>query len=111
MVYKSNYIFWGKLFSMIIAPYFKFLNLFRKKYNLQLIDIKTILVTEYHRIGDWYECVKEGAEMDEKVLVETTVSNRYCFWVADENQFVCRERSTKDEGWDEAKFIYFKVKP
>ena len=52
MVYKSNYIFWGKLFSMIIAPYFKFLNLFRKKYNLQLIDIKTILVTEYHRIGD-----------------------------------------------------------
>lgn len=52
MIYKSNYIFWGKLFSMIIAPYFKLLNLFRKKYNLKLINIKTILVTEYHRIGD-----------------------------------------------------------
>lgn len=52
MVYKSSYIFWAKTFSTIIAPYFKILNLFRKKYDPKLIKIKTILVTEYHRIGD-----------------------------------------------------------
>jgi len=52
MVYKSSYIFWAKIFSTIIAPYFKILNLFRKKYDLKSIKVKTILVTEYHRIGD-----------------------------------------------------------
>jgi len=52
MIYKSSYIFWAKIFSVLIAPYFKFFNFFRKKYEIQSIDVKTILVTEYHRIGD-----------------------------------------------------------
>tara|TARA_B100000212_G_scaffold41349_1_gene26751 strand:- start:527 stop:1609 length:1083 start_codon:yes stop_codon:yes gene_type:complete len=52
MVYKSNYVFWAKIFSLLISPYFRFLNLFRKKYDLRFIKVKTILVTEYHRIGD-----------------------------------------------------------
>jgi len=52
MIYKSSYVFLAKIFSMLIAPYFKFFNFFRKKYDLQSIDVKTILVTEYHRIGD-----------------------------------------------------------
>ena len=52
MIYKPSYIFWAKLFSIFIAPYFKFFNYFREKHDIQLIDVKTILVTEYHRIGD-----------------------------------------------------------
>ena len=52
MIYRSSYVFLAKIFSMLIAPYFKFFNFFRKKYDLQSIDVKTILVTEYHRIGD-----------------------------------------------------------
>tara|TARA_B100000035_G_scaffold313653_2_gene327857 strand:+ start:39 stop:1121 length:1083 start_codon:yes stop_codon:yes gene_type:complete len=52
MVYKSSYVFWAKIFSTLIAPYFKGLNFFRKNYDLRLIKVKTILVTEYHRIGD-----------------------------------------------------------
>tara|TARA_Y100000816_G_scaffold284423_1_gene262575 strand:- start:3 stop:1085 length:1083 start_codon:yes stop_codon:yes gene_type:complete len=52
MVYKSSYVFWAKIFSALIFPYFKILNLFRKKYDIKNIKVKTILVTEYHRIGD-----------------------------------------------------------
>ena len=52
MIYKPSYVFLAKIFSMLIAPYFKFFNFFRKKHDLQSIDVKTILVTEYHRIGD-----------------------------------------------------------
>ena len=52
MIYKPEYIFWSKLISVLIGPWFQFLNLFRKKYNITSIDVKTILVTEYHRIGD-----------------------------------------------------------
>ena len=52
MIYKPEYIFWSKLLSLLIGPYFKLLNLFRKEYDLQSIEVKTILVTEYHRIGD-----------------------------------------------------------
>ena len=52
MVYKSSYVFWAKIFSALIFPFFKVLNLFRKKYDLRFIKVKTILVTEYHRIGD-----------------------------------------------------------
>ena len=51
MIYKPSYIFWAKIFSILIGPYFKFL-IFRKKYDIQSINVKTILVTEYHRIGD-----------------------------------------------------------
>ena len=52
MIYKPVYSLWAKTFSFLIAPYFKFFNLFRKKYDIQSINVKTILVTEYHRIGD-----------------------------------------------------------
>ena len=52
MVYKQTYVFWAKIFSALIFPYYKILNLFRKKYDLKLLKVKTILVTEYHRIGD-----------------------------------------------------------
>ena len=52
MIYKPIYIFWAKIFSILIGPYFKFFNFFRKKYDIQSINVKTILVTEYHRIGD-----------------------------------------------------------
>jgi len=52
MVYKPSYIFWSKIFSILVGPYFKFFNFFRKKYDIQSINVKTILVTEYHRIGD-----------------------------------------------------------
>ncbi len=52
MIYKPSYIFWAKIISILIAPYFKFFNFFRKKYDIRSINIKTILVTEYHRIGD-----------------------------------------------------------
>ena len=52
MIYKPSYIFWAKIFSILIGPYFKIFNLFRKKYDIQSINVKTILVTEYHRIGD-----------------------------------------------------------
>ena len=52
MIYKPEYVFWSKLISALIGPWFQFLNLFRKEYDLQSIEVKTILVTEYHRIGD-----------------------------------------------------------
>ena len=52
MIYKPEYIFWSKFISVLIGPWFQFLNLFRKKYNITSINVKTILVTEYHRIGD-----------------------------------------------------------
>ncbi len=52
MIYKPSYIFWANTLSILIAPYFKFLNFFRKKHDIQSINVKTILVTEYHRIGD-----------------------------------------------------------
>ncbi len=52
MIYKPIHIFWAKIISILIAPYFRFSNFFRKKYDIQSINVKTILVTEYHRIGD-----------------------------------------------------------
>ena len=52
MIYKQEHIFWAKLISIIVSPYYKFYNFFRKKHSIHNIDIKTILITEYHRIGD-----------------------------------------------------------
>ena len=51
-VYSSTNILWSKIISFLVAPYFKFVNIFRKKYDFEKIEIKTILVAEYHRIGD-----------------------------------------------------------
>ena len=51
-VYSSSNILWSKIISFLIAPFFIFANVFRAKYDLEKIEIKTILVAEYHRIGD-----------------------------------------------------------
>ena len=51
-VYKKNIIFWSRIFSHLLYPYFKIINYFRPAYDLHSIEINTILVTEYHRIGD-----------------------------------------------------------
>ena len=51
-VYKKNIIFWSRIFSNLLYPYFKIINYFRPVYDLHSIAINTILVTEYHRIGD-----------------------------------------------------------
>ena len=42
----------SRLISFFISPYYKILNFFRNNYSITDIEIKTILVTEYHRIGD-----------------------------------------------------------
>lgn len=51
-VYSSKILFWSKIISTLLLPYYSFFNLFRKKYLLGHFTVKTILVTEYHRIGD-----------------------------------------------------------
>ena len=51
-VYSSKILFWSKIISTLLLPYYSFFNLFRKKYILDHLSVKTILVTEYHRIGD-----------------------------------------------------------
>jgi len=51
-IYNPKHIFWARVFSSFISPYFIFLNLFRKQYQVSEVEIKKILVTEYHRIGD-----------------------------------------------------------
>ena len=51
-VYSKETVIISRLISFFISPYYKFLNLFRSNYRITDIEIKTILVTEYHRIGD-----------------------------------------------------------
>ena len=51
-LYSFYYIAIGYLISFIIAPYFKLANYFRPLYKLDEINVKVILVNEYHRIGD-----------------------------------------------------------
>ena len=51
-VYSPTHLFWSRIISYIILPYYSFLNLFRASYTLDTLDVKIILVTEYHRIGD-----------------------------------------------------------
>ena len=51
-VYSKRTIFISQLFSAIIFPFFTILNFFRRNYDLNEIEVKTVLVTEYHRIGD-----------------------------------------------------------
>ena len=52
MVYSKKNIFWSSIISGLLYPYFSFFNFFRRKHNLDNLEIKRILVTEYHRIGD-----------------------------------------------------------
>ena len=51
-VYNKKTIFWSRILSYMFYPYFKISNRFRPTYEIKNLDIKTILVTEYHRIGD-----------------------------------------------------------
>ncbi|MBO99596.1 MAG: hypothetical protein CL730_05050 [Chloroflexi bacterium] len=51
-IYSKRNLFWSRLISSFLHPYYTFFNLFRKKYDLKNIEVKNILVTEYHRIGD-----------------------------------------------------------
>ena len=51
-VYSPILLFWARLISSILLPYYSILNLFRTSYTLDTLDVKIILVTEYHRIGD-----------------------------------------------------------
>ena len=51
-VYSKETVIISRLISFFISPYYKFLNFFRSNYRITDIEIKTILVTEYHRIGD-----------------------------------------------------------
>tara|TARA_B100000959_G_scaffold248298_1_gene275078 strand:- start:183 stop:1274 length:1092 start_codon:yes stop_codon:yes gene_type:complete len=51
-VYNKKIIFWSQIFSSLFYPYFKIINYFRPIFDLDSLEIKTILVTEYHRIGD-----------------------------------------------------------
>ena len=52
-VYKPSHLFWSKLISAIIKPFFLLFNrhkIISTPFSVE--DINTILVTEYHRIGD-----------------------------------------------------------
>ena len=51
-IYSKRNLFWSRLISSFLYPYYSFFNLFRKKYALEDIEVKNIVVTEYHRIGD-----------------------------------------------------------
>ena len=51
-VYSRWTVIISRVISFFISPYYKLFNLFRSNYRITDIEIKTILVTEYHRIGD-----------------------------------------------------------
>ena len=51
-VYSRGTVIISRMISFFISPYYKLLNLSRTNYRITDIEIKTILVTEYHRIGD-----------------------------------------------------------
>jgi len=51
-IYNPYYIFWSRIISMLIWPFYFFCNLSRKSYSLNNININSILICQYHRIGD-----------------------------------------------------------
>ena len=51
-VYSSKSLIISNIISLLIFPFYKALNIFRKKYDLRKITINKILILEYHRIGD-----------------------------------------------------------
>jgi len=51
-IYNPKQLFWSKCVSAIVSPYYNVRNLFRKKVDFDADNVKTILVTEYHKIGD-----------------------------------------------------------
>tara|TARA_B110000444_G_C18824710_1_gene589674 strand:+ start:1103 stop:2173 length:1071 start_codon:yes stop_codon:yes gene_type:complete len=52
-VYKPSYLFLSRLISFFIAPFFIFIKKNNKKPPFNSDDIKTILISEYQRIGDF----------------------------------------------------------
>lgn len=51
-IYRPAHLVFANLVSLILYPYYAICNFFRTKNSIEKIEIKTILVTEYHRIGD-----------------------------------------------------------
>ena len=51
-VYKPSFIFWSRLISIAISPIYIFYNLFRRDSKIKNLNQSSILVSEYHRIGD-----------------------------------------------------------
>tara|TARA_B100001123_G_C15331074_1_gene1031233 strand:+ start:3193 stop:4284 length:1092 start_codon:yes stop_codon:yes gene_type:complete len=51
-IYKPSFLFFSILIGALIAPFYRFFNLLRPNTLFQVEMVKTILVAEYHRIGD-----------------------------------------------------------
>tara|TARA_B100000214_G_scaffold317996_1_gene252091 strand:+ start:5475 stop:6548 length:1074 start_codon:yes stop_codon:yes gene_type:complete len=51
-IYNPKLLFWSKLISIIFSPFYLFYNFFRPSYSFNKKNIRTVLITEYHRIGD-----------------------------------------------------------
>ena len=51
-IYKPSFLLFSRLIGTLLAPFYLILNLFRIRKLFHEDIIKTILVTEYHRIGD-----------------------------------------------------------
>jgi len=51
-IYKPIFLLFSGLVALILAPFYYLFNIFRKKKVFHEDRIKTVLVTEYHRIGD-----------------------------------------------------------
>ncbi len=51
-VYNPKYIFWAKVVSFLLSPFYFVLNCIRPSFYFDQKKIKSILVCEYHRIGD-----------------------------------------------------------
>ena len=51
-LYSLNYRIISQALSIMIQPFFIIFNLFRYSYKIKDVDVKVILVNEYHRIGD-----------------------------------------------------------
>ena len=51
-VYNSKALIISNIISLLIFPFYKSLNILRKKYDLRKITINNLLILEYHRIVD-----------------------------------------------------------
>ncbi len=51
-VYSRKALIISNIISFLIFPFYRALNIFRKKYDLKETAINKILILEYHRIGD-----------------------------------------------------------
>ena len=51
-VYNPNFVFWSRIISTLIWPFYFIFNLFRKLHPLNSENINSILICQYHRIGD-----------------------------------------------------------